>query len=249
MTIGAVVLAGRSNEGAFRGVYDVEAEALIPLWGRPLIAPVLDALAGLDGIDSLTVVGPPALGAVVEPWGARRVDPGARLTESIRQGLAAMSPTGRVLFATADAPLLTTAVIQAFLDACAGMTGEFFYPVVTKECYEARFPNSRRTYARLKDGTLTGGNLFLAEHHVVEPALALMERLYAARKNPLRMLQIVRPGLVLKLLLGRVTVKELERRVSQLAGAQGRAVILPHPEIAMDVDRPEDIVYVENLAL
>lgn len=249
MSISAIVLAGRSNEGAFRETHPEAAEALIPLRGRPIIAPILDALAGVDGLLSVTVVAPPAVEETIKPWGAVRVDPGTTLTGSIRQGLAGAAPSERVLFMAGDAPLVTSATINAFFDACASMTANFFYPVVTKECYEERFPNSRRTYVRLKDGTFTGGNLFLVDRAVVEPALAVVDRLYAARKNPLRMLQIIRPTLILKLLLGRVTVQELEEQVSRLVGAQGRAVILPHPEVALDVDRPEDLAYVEGLPL
>lgn len=249
MTISAIVLAGRSNDGAFRESYPEEAEALIPLRGRPIIAPILDALAGVDGLRSVTVVAPPAVEATIQPWGAQRVDPGDSLTGSIRQGLAGAAPAERVLFVAGDAPLVTSDTIKAFLSACSSMTGNFFYPVVTKECYEERFPDSRRTWVRLKDGTFTGGNLFLVDRDVVEPGLAMVERLYAARKNPLRMLQIIRPTLIVKLMLGRVSVKELEEQVSRLVGAQGRAVILPHPEVALDVDRPEDIAYVEGLHL
>ncbi|HLS88587.1 MAG TPA: nucleotidyltransferase family protein [Sphingobacteriaceae bacterium] len=249
MTISAIVLAGRSNDGAFREAYAEEAEALIPLRGRPLIAPILDALAGVDGLLSVTVVAPPAVAEAIRAWGALRVDPGDSLTGSIRQGLAGAAHSERVLFVAGDAPLVTTATINAFLSACASMTGQFFYPIVTKECYEERFPDSHRTWVRLKDGTFTGGNMFLVDRDVVEPGLAVVDRLYAARKNPLRMLQIIRPALILKLLLGRVAVQELEEQVSRLVGARGRAVVLAHPEIALDVDRPEDIAYVEGLPL
>lgn len=248
-TLAAVVLAGRANEGAFSQTYNEAAEALIPLRGRPLIAPVLDALADLEHIERLIVVAPPAVEETVRAWGATRVDPGRTITGSVRSGLLAAGSADRILFAAGDAPLLTSAIVMSFLGAAAALDGEFFYSVVNRKVYEERFPDSRRTYVRLKDGTFTGGNLFLADAAVVEPALGLVDRLYAARKNPFRMLRIVQPSLLLKLLLGLVTVQELEMHVSRLAGAQARAVILPHPEVAVDVDEPADLQYVESLPL
>ena len=47
-------------------------------------------------------------------------------------------------------------------------------------------------------------------------------------------------GFVLKFLLHRLTLSDIELRASELLGFSGKAVVSHYPEIGMDVDKEED---------
>lgn len=242
-----IILAGRHNDGAFSEYSDAAAEALVPVAGRPMIDYVLDALADARGIDSVAVVAPPALEPAAAQRGALHVEAGATLTENLRRGLEAVPAGEELLFVTGDTPMLTAEVIDEFLAMCRREEGQFFYPIVAREVYERQYPGSRRTFARLKDGTFTGGNMFLVHREAVAPALALVERLFAVRKSPVGLARVIGLGFLVRLLLGRLTLAKLEKRVSELVTSKGRAMVVPFPEVALDVDGPDDLSFVEAL--
>jgi hypothetical protein len=116
------------------------------------------------------------------------------------------------------------------------------YPIVPKEAVEARFPGNRRTYARLKEGTFTGGNLLLLDKALFFQALPLARRVVALRKRPLALARLIGLDILLKLLLGRLSLPELEARARRILGVEARALVTPYPEVGVDVDKEEDLV-------
>jgi hypothetical protein len=83
----------------------------------------------------------------------------------------------------------------------------------------------------------------------VMPALEqFLERLGAARKNPLALTSVFGWDILARYALGRLSVAQAEQRASQLLGASARAAICTHAEIAVNVDRVNDIPLAEALA-
>ena len=70
---------------------------------------------------------------------------------------------------------------------------------------------------------------------------AFWERMFEARKNPLRQAALLGPDLLFLLLTRRTTIDGAVKRVSKRLGLKGRAVISPYAEIAMDVDKPHQL--------
>ncbi|HEX6988487.1 MAG TPA: NTP transferase domain-containing protein [Bacillota bacterium] len=246
MTIGALVLAGRANTGALAAAADVPLEALVPVAGRPMIGYVLDALRASSAVGPIVVVGDPAvLESEVGGGGVEFLAPGATLIDNLRIGFAALASADRVLAVTSDIPLLTGEAIDDFIPRAEAAGGTFHYAIVERTVYEAAFPGSRRTWVRLRDGTFTGGNVFLADTSVAAGALDLVDRFYANRKNPLALARLLGLGTIFAYLLRRLTVARLERHVSGLVGSPGRALITPYAEIGFDVDRPDDLAAAE----
>ena len=71
--------------------------------------------------------------------------------------------------------------------------------------------------------------------------LLFIDRLYEGRKNPLALASIFGFDTALKLLAGRVTIDELERRATKLLGVSARAYISPDAALGADVDKPEHL--------
>ncbi len=243
----ALLLAGRPNTGRLRGADGAAWEALIPVAGKPMALWVAEALRGCAAVDAVWVVGPPELGELV-PW-ASLVSPAATLLENLERGLAAMGGEGDegVLVVGGDVPLVTSGEVASFLLACARRPADVHYPVVRREACLGRYPGARRTWARLREGTFTGGNAFLLRRSAVPVLLGLLDRFYAARKSPARLALLLGPGLLFRYVLGLLSVTAVEARFHRLTGLVGRAVELPEPGLAMDVDRPEDLALVRRV--
>jgi hypothetical protein len=68
-----------------------------------------------------------------------------------------------------------------------------------------------------------------------------LERLGAARKNPLALTTIFGWDILARYAVGRLTVAQAEQRASALLCAPARAAISTHAEIAVNVDRASDV--------
>jgi hypothetical protein len=241
----AVVLAGGRNQGALKAVSPVAWEALIPIHGRPMVDYVIQALAGHPRIRHVRVVGPEA---VARP-GVEYIPPAPDLWDNIERGLADLADEEPVLIATADIPLLTTPIVDRFLNdvSAEAAAREVVYPVIPRPVAERRFPGVRRTYFRLKEGAFTGGNLFLVRPGAIRRARAYAQQLLAHRKKPWRLASDIGLGLLLRFLTRRLSLRDAERTAGRLLKIDGAAIICPDPEVGVDVDKPSDLALVTRL--
>lgn len=249
--VDAVVLAGAPNTGRLQEASPEPYEALIEIGGRPILAYVLEALRASQYVDRLMVVGPPALDLVVTVSGAERVDSGPDVLANLQAGVAALGATGsarHILISTSDIPLLTPQAVDDFLTRCRQMGDlDVYYPVVLRERSEEVYPGVERTYVHLKDGSVTGGNLFLTRADVLERSNALLSEAISLRKHPLRMSRLLGPRVIVKAAVRTLSADDVAQRVQKLLGVRGRAVFTPYPEIGVDVDKPSDLALVREV--
>jgi len=172
--VSAVVLAGRANEGVFRELSDAPNEALIDIAGRPMLAYILDALTGSKSVGRVVVVGTPDVAQHL-PDGVDLLRAGNDVIANASLGLAAVDQQRPALLVTSDIPLITPEVIDGFVKQCLASPAELCYPAIPRGDAEARFPNVKRTYAKLREGTYTGGNVFMIDPRVA-PKLASRAR-------------------------------------------------------------------------
>lgn len=240
----AVVLAGGDPGDRLAVDAGVAAKALVPLGHEPLGSYVLRALQDSPAVSKVVYVGPTnsrlnGLYDVQLPGGHRMVD-------SLALGLGAalsLSQSGRVLLLGADIPWVSGDMITRFVAAAAATTttdgpAQLVYPVVPETAATEQFPEQKRTYARLKDGKFTGGNLVLMQTALVPKLIPQIDRVFRARKNPFALAGIVGFDVLLRLLLGRADISRLERRVSAILGAPVRALVTNDAALAADVDSP-----------
>jgi hypothetical protein len=90
-----------------------------------------------------------------------------------------------------------------------------------------------------------GADLNVLNVNLVEQT-DLWERLVAARKSPHRQAALLGYDLLLRLLTRRITLKQGEELISKRLGLKGRVVISPYAELAMDVDKPEQLAIVRQ---
>lgn len=243
----AIILAGGENSKQLSRFSSQPYEALIEIAGRPMVTYVAQALAASGQVDRILVVGPAqALKGCSFPPKTEIFASGVTIMDTIRQGMAGLGHNRNTLIATADIPLLTAESVNHFLQQCSRVEADLYYPIVTEEVNEKAYPGVRRTYVRFREGTFTGGNLFLVNPLIVPGCVALAEKIIDNRKNPLKLCHMLGWSFVVKFVLGMLDLRQVERRVSELLGIRGAVIQSPYAELGIDVDKPSDYELVQN---
>ncbi len=244
-TINAVILAGDGKKGAVQ--QGVKNKALLPIHGKPMVAYVVDALKSAPSIGQISIIGPVDL--LKEQLGDRvdfYIEDKESLFENLNSGIGPFMKEQAVLVVTSDIPMITGDMVEDFIGRCQQKKGDLCYPIVEKSLNEAKFPGVERTYVRLKEATYTGGNIIYVNPAVVKPCEDFAKKMIAYRKKPWMTAKLVGVGFLIRLLLGKVTIAEVEKRFSKLLRIHASAIVTPYPEVGNDVDKPSDMDMVQK---
>jgi len=220
-------------------------KALIDIEGRPMIQWVLDALAGSQSVERIAIIGLTHEAGLTCPKPTTYLPDQGGMLRNVMAGLhwshenAPDQPY--VLYAAADVPTVTADIIDWRVEA--GLSAAPFdldYVAVERSVMEARFPHANRSYIRLRDVEVCGGDVNLIRAEMVVRT-ALWDRLVATRKSPLRQAALAGFDTLLLMLFQRLTLAQAETRLSERLGILGRAHLAPYAELAMDVDKPHQL--------
>jgi GTP:adenosylcobinamide-phosphate guanylyltransferase len=243
--VDAVVLAG--GDGA---VLDPTCrfKGLMPIAGKPMVEWVVDALNGAEMIHEVAVVVPTAenLGAWVDHTHKLVVSDGS-FVDNVLAGTGAFRTDRPVLLVTGDIPALTSEAVDAFVYESLSTGADVTYPLIREADMLEQYPGSERTFIRLADGKVTGGNMMLVAPHLLDRNREIGGRIFATRKNPLAMARVIGVRFVFRLVLGKLTVAEVEAKLGELIGGRGAAVYTSEASIGADVDKPVDIIVAERV--
>lgn len=243
----AIILAGGENSELLSRFSSQSYEAMIEIAGKPMVTFVADALAASPQVEKIFVVGPVhQLQKCHFPENTILVEGGDTLVDTIQLGVAALGHERKVLIVTADIPLLTPQAIADFFCQCEKIEADLYYPIVSKETNNKYYPGNKRTYVRFKDGTYTGGNIFLVNPAVVPQCLEVAKRFFDNRKNPFKLCCILGWGFILQFIFGTLSLGKVKERVVELLGVTGVVVDSPYPELGIDVDKPSDLKLVRT---
>lgn len=217
-------------------------KALLDVCGKPMIQWVLDALQQAQNVENIVVIGLPAESGVGCPKVRAFLPNQHTMVENIIQGtlkLIELNPAGEfTILASADVPAVTAEMIDWVAQEALRTSDDIYYFVIERGVMEKRFPGSKRSYTRLKDVEVCGGDVNVIRSAIVHQNPEIWERLTAARKNVFKQAALIGLDTLILLLLRQIT---LEQAVHQVAGrlkVKGRAVLSPYAEIGMDVDKP-----------
>lgn len=239
----AVVLAGGLNSGSLRQASLAQYEAEIEIAGRPMLDYVILALRKVQAINRILVVGSETvLSKDIKKEISDIVQPGKTMVDSLVNGLNALNTNEPVLVVTSDIPLITKEAFEDFLERCGRRQADVYYSFTSKESNDQKYPGVQRTYVKLKEGTFTGGNLVLMSPRVIRDHMEMLTKATLLRKKPLQLCSMLGWKHLLKLLLGELTIGEIEERVTRIFKFSAVGVISPYPEVGIDVDKPSDLV-------
>ena len=219
---------------------DGQVPALQEISGEPLVSRVVRACGEASRVERSVVIGEQdAPGA---PFGADdMVEAAASPADNIQRGLAALNGCEVAVVLPGDVPFVSGAEIDAFIAAARARDAQMAYPLVSRPTYEATFPEFSRTYFRLSEGELTGGDaLFLHVPTFVSNA-AILEEAMELRNEPWKLALAVNPMVLLSYRSGGLSLPDIEEAVRKVLGVQGAAVIVEAPGLATEVRKPIDL--------
>jgi GTP:adenosylcobinamide-phosphate guanylyltransferase len=222
-----------------------QPKALLDVAGKPMVQWVLDALDEAEKVDQVVVVGLQEDSGVTCSKSTFFVPDQAGMLQNVRAGvqkLLELNPTAHhVLTVSSDIPAITGEMVDWTVNACLETDHDLYYNVITREVMEARYPNSKRSYIRLKNMEVCGGDMNAIRAKTVTANEALWERIIEARKNVFKQAALVGYDTLLLLLLRQMDIERGVKRVGKKLDISGRVLFCPFAEIGMDIDKPHQL--------
>lgn len=239
----AVVLAGSNKQDAFLAEQGVTNKAELNIAGKPLVQYVLEAVQESKCIDKIIYLGQQAEALV--SFYDQYLEASTDITRNMQNGLRAAlihNPT-TIVVVSGDLLWLTGEAIDAFVDKSKLECPEasVVYPIMTRQMIEAEFDQPHRRFAKLNGEELTGGSVLVLKPDAVEPLLVYADRAYRSRKNLLALARLLGLKVMLKFVLRRLQIVDVEKRISQGLGVQVRGLRVARAALALDVDEAEDL--------
>lgn len=217
---------------------------------------VLSALAQAKEVERFLVCGPSAAIVAQEPslqqlLGSARVgwiEPEASPSLSVLAALEHVPADAPVLLTTCDHALLSSEIVDYFCSEARSLGTDAGVALVRYEEVLARFPVTRRTVYRFRDGGYCSCNLFALNTSQARQAPLFWRQVEQLRKRPLAMLRQLGPTTVVRYLLGHLSLNQALYRLAPRLNCSAGAVPLPWAEAAIDVDSAEDWQAVQEIA-
>ena len=242
----ALILAGSRPGGAdpVAAYAGVAHKALIALNGETLLARVAAAVRAGGAARVAVSADDPAVLAEAARLGLAVVPPAAGPSGSVSAGLASLGAP--LLVTTADHALLEPEWVRRFV-ADVPADADVAVLLARSDAVEAAAPGTTRTYLRFADGAWSGCNLFLLRTPRAAAAIGLWGQVEADHKRPWRIVRRLGPGLLLRYLLGRLSLAEAVAHLGRRADVRAAAVASPFGLAAVDVDKPADLDLVRGI--
>ena len=240
----AIVLAGEKKSD---NVNALENKALLKIKNKYMVEHVLDALHNVKCIEKIAIVGQKdklseAVGHKVDYV----VEGTDSIVENIIKSLEHFPGEKEMLVLTCDIPMITVEAIEHFILESRESGADLCYSIVDKRVNDEKYPEVKRTYAKLREGQFTGGNVFYFNPEIKDNIKDFAEQMLEYRKSPAKMAGVLGIGFLIRLALGILTINAVKKKLKKLIGVNAAAVISPYPEIGNDVDKESDIEFVEK---
>lgn len=243
-----IVLAGqRPGPDILARHFGLDKKALIPVRGVPMISHVVATLHKSSHIAKIIILSQdiealrPAVDAA---GGAILVESQSSISLSIKAQVETLGFASPILVTTADHPLLTVEMIDAFLNQAAG---DLAIAMVERKTMLAQFPDAKRTWLRFSDGAWSGANLFALIGDKSVFALELWADAEQDRKKAWRLFLHFGPCLALRALTRTIGLRYALGRAGKRIGLEARLVAMSDPVAAIDVDKLSDHVLAEKI--
>lgn len=250
----AIVLAGsRPGRDPLASAAGVPTKALVPIAGRPMLDHVVRTLVGHPGLSGVLVLAQQPDMLVSDPqcaWMA--AEPKVRFAASgsgISQSLLDLldSPETRLplLVTTADNVLLNYAMIDDFLAQAVG--ADIAVAMVERRVLLARYPQSKRTWLKFRDGWWSGANLFWLGSMQARGVVAFWRGVEQDRKKGWKILAAFGPFLLLASALRLLSIRQGIALAGRRFAVKARVVPMAQAEACIDADKPVDVTLIEEI--
>lgn len=242
-----VIPAGGIVEEEFARVIGSDSKALVKYDEVTVLRRTIEALRASPIIGRIVVVGSPT---VMKSDDVQLADIALPATGSgptnIMVGIEHLAgldlPPHQILIVTVDLPFLTTKGLHDFLNLCEGEM-DLYVPLISKADWDEAYPGAEATFVRLLDGYWTTGCMYMMTIRGFKVAKPHIEAVFAKRKSKFGMAMLLGPKFVWDYLNKKLTVTDIEKKITQMVKINGTAVPGSPPELAFDIDYLEDYHY------
>jgi GTP:adenosylcobinamide-phosphate guanylyltransferase len=221
------------------------SKALIEICGKPMIQWVVDALCAAQKVEKIIIVGLSGEHGIHGNKIVAFLPNQGTMLQNLRAGMLKIleidPQASHTLVASSDIPAISPEMVDWEIEATSRTDLDVYYTIIRKEVMEKRFPNSRRSYTRLKDMQVCGGDMNVIRTMTASGNDQLWERIIAARKNAFKQASLIGYDTLLLLLLRRIALPQAVERVTRRLNLSAQALVSPYAEIGMDVDKPSQL--------
>jgi hypothetical protein len=218
------------------------SKALVDIAGKPMIQWILDALDQAWTIDRIVIVGLTEKSGISSKKPVSYVSNQGKMIENLKAGaekVLEVNPKAKyALIVSSDIPAITGEMVDWVVNTSMQTQRDVYYNVIQREVMEERFPGCKRTWTKLKDMEVCGGDMNVGRlGMIVDDDRDIWNKITDSRKNPLKQAALIGFGTALSLLFGQLTLQKAEESIMKKLGITGRAMVCPYAEVGMDVDK------------
>jgi len=242
--LAAAILAGGGGGDKVAAAGGVACKALVDMGGEPMVNRVVRAALAAELIEDVVVVEGPGKqlsAGWAEPLARVATAPGEDFLDTVQEAARALPDADRILLVTVDIPMVTAEELDGFVRSCIGTQAELSYAMISAEDFDKEFPGRGKTVAHLREGHFTGGSVACVSRQFVVEQGETIARTFDRRKSKLALAQLFGLSFVAKMLVGQLSVAELEKRGSEMLGGRLHAVRTSSAGLAFDVDDAGDM--------
>ena len=251
----AIVLAGdRTKADSLINHSKAGCKAMIDIDGLPMVRRVLNSLRASHVVNKICLAGPEASEVATDEPLATWVkdgeiiwrEPESSPSTSAFHMMESLDPEEAVLLTTADHPLLTPEIVDAFGRQSLADDVDVVVGLAPHALVLEAYPGIKKTVLRFSDGEFCGCNLFAFITPEGRRAARFWRKIEQQRKKPLVVIGLLGWGAIIRYRLGLLSLEEALAKLSKRLGLRMRAVILPYANAAIDVDSIADLILVKG---
>ena len=220
-----------------------DRKALLSIAGKAMIQWEIDAISKVSSIKNIIIIGLTESDGLSSPEKKIHYIPDAGgLIDNIKTGaskaLTLNHDSEKVLWLSSDVPLIQPEMIEWLIRESEISDHDLYYPIIEKTVMETRFPASKRTYTRLKDKMVCGGDFGIFKPLVASDTHPALPKISEARKSTIKQARLVGLRPLISLIFRRMTEEKAAMYINKQLGLNLKFVNCPYAEAGMDVDKP-----------
>ena len=221
--------------------------------GKPMVQWVLDALSNSTKVDNVILIGVSPKSGLTCTKPVHYISNQGRMLANIVAGVNKAIELNKkseyVLIVSSDIPAIKGEMVDWLVDTTMQTKDDLYYGVCPRDVMEARYPESHRTYTKLKDIQVCGADMNVIHVSMATTHLDTWEQLIGNRKSPLRSAAVIGFDILFKMFTRQIAMQDLVEQASRRLGIKGRAIVWSQAEPCMDVDKPHQLeIMREDLA-
>jgi 2-phospho-L-lactate guanylyltransferase (CobY/MobA/RfbA family) len=219
-----------------------ESKALVDVAGKPMIQWILDALSEAKTVDNVVIVGLTEKSGLECSKKMYFISNQGKMVANLQAGarkVKEINPDAEhVLIVASDIPGITGEMVDWVVNTDMQTDLDVYYHILQREVMEKRYPGCKRTWTRLKDMEVCGGDMNIGRLSLLmSEDTDMWEKITDARKSPLKQAALVGFDTAFQLLTGQLTLEKAESNIMARLNITGKAIVCPYSEVGMDVDK------------